>query len=236
MKTTTTYPSVLAFAISMALLPNTPAMADEKVAHIGKHVHGEAIMNIVIENHEEVIIELDSPAMNILGFEHEPSTLAQAAAVETNEKILADAELLFAFQGSHCKPHKVDIDMPFDEHHDDEDHDHDHKAHKHDDHDHDHKHHDDDDYDHDHEAHKHDDHDHDHKHHDDDDHDHDHDAHSDIAARYVFDCQNTADVRSLTVNMFDAFSGLEKVDVQWIGHNLQGSEVITPNHRQIEFD
>ena len=40
------------------------------------HVHGEAELNIVIEG-RELLMELESPSFNLVGFEHEPQSLNQ---------------------------------------------------------------------------------------------------------------------------------------------------------------
>lgn len=45
------------------------------------HVHGVATMNIAVEDHE-VAVELETPAMNILGFEHHPRSEADHQAVK----------------------------------------------------------------------------------------------------------------------------------------------------------
>ena len=53
------------------------------------HVHGIASMNLALEG-DEVHIELDSPAANIVGFEHAPSSKADHAAVDKAVAMLND--------------------------------------------------------------------------------------------------------------------------------------------------
>ena len=53
------------------------------------HVHGEAELNIVFEG-QELLIELESPSFNLVGFEHEPKTSDQHKLVENTIKLLKD--------------------------------------------------------------------------------------------------------------------------------------------------
>ena len=56
-----------------------PLSADEHDHHYEQHqahVHGEATLHVVVEGNT-VEIELQSPAMNLLGFEHSPETQQQ---------------------------------------------------------------------------------------------------------------------------------------------------------------
>ena len=53
------------------------------------HAHGEAEMNIVFEG-QKLLVELESPSFNLVGFEHEPKTLAQHELVEKTIELLKD--------------------------------------------------------------------------------------------------------------------------------------------------
>ena len=53
------------------------------------HVHGEAELNIVFEG-PELLIELESPSFNLVGFEHEPKSLDQHKLVENTIESLKD--------------------------------------------------------------------------------------------------------------------------------------------------
>ena len=59
------------------------------------HEHGVAHMNVAFEGNE-LYIEFISPAANIVGFEHQPRTQEQKAAVKAAIKKLEAGEKLFA--------------------------------------------------------------------------------------------------------------------------------------------
>ena len=94
------------------------------------HVHGVVELMLAQEGHSLEIM-LESPAANIVGFEHRASSAQQIAAVEQAGKLLNAPLQLFAFNGG-CKVHDVELDMASVEPEE-----HDHHAHK-DKHDHQH--------------------------------------------------------------------------------------------------
>ncbi len=60
------------------------------------HKHGAGLLNIAMEG-REVYVELESPAANIAGFEHAPSTEAERASLDEAVATLQDGERLFRF-------------------------------------------------------------------------------------------------------------------------------------------
>ena len=56
------------------------AVAVSETRQLGSHEHGAAILNVAIAD-ESLSIEYRTPAANIVGFEHAPSTEAQVQAV-----------------------------------------------------------------------------------------------------------------------------------------------------------
>jgi hypothetical protein len=201
----------------------------------GKHVHGEANLFIAMEK-GTVLVELESPADNILGFEHAPSTDQQKSLLATQFKKLEDYTSLISLNKGECKQTSVDIESPFEaeDHHDGHDHGkHDHDEHKHghhddhkDEHNHDldkHAHHDDhkDEHKHDHDKHDHDKHDH----HDHGDHE---DTHSDLRVSYSLSCQSVADISEINIEAFKTFNRFEKIQVNWLNQGGQGSSTATP--------
>lgn len=83
----------------------------------GAHVHGSAALNIALDNNM-LFIEFDSPAFNLVGFEHEPTNEAQKSALLNVKKTLNSAELLFRFTPTGCRLEKSDIEIPYlTEHH-----------------------------------------------------------------------------------------------------------------------
>ncbi|MBX3618231.1 DUF2796 domain-containing protein [Nitrosomonas sp.] len=74
------------------------------------HVHGIAVLNIVLEKNE-VHLTLESPAMNLLGFEHAPVTDEQKAVFRITQQTLTEATGLFTFPGANCQLQSSDIQM-----------------------------------------------------------------------------------------------------------------------------
>ncbi len=93
------------------------------------HQHGKAELAIAISK-EDVIIELHSPAHNILGFEHQPKT-------EKQQQLLANAitrlkttdNILIIPKSAQCKLKSVEVESPF-SHKNDEIHHHEEEAHE----------------------------------------------------------------------------------------------------------
>ena len=194
-----------------------------------KHVHGEAELTIAFEQ-QAVVVEFSSPSANLLGFESAPKNTQESQAVEAVRALLANYTSVIALNGGNCEQTSYKIEKGLDAqiashdhkaHGAHEDHDHldDHKDHGHNDNHKDNGHHDDHkDHDHDHKDHDHhDDHkDHDHKH-------HDHDVHSDFQVSYTLECQNIAEITDLTFTGFSSFGGIEKLNLDWVTENHQGS-------------
>jgi len=77
----------------------------------GVHVHGRAQLNIVLEG-QELLVELKSPGMNILGFEHAPLTDEQRAVVNQAKQILGDPSNVIELEGGSCRLVSAEVDMP----------------------------------------------------------------------------------------------------------------------------
>ncbi len=99
------------------------------------HVHGIAALNLALEG-QEVHVELDSPAANIVGFEHAPSSEADHAALDKAVATLKDGDRLFLFNAeARCRMEKAGVtsallDEEHDEHADKHSSDHDHERHE----------------------------------------------------------------------------------------------------------
>ena len=116
--------SLLTFLILVA----TGALAGDKreQAHDSghrqhdSHVHGIAALNLVLEG-QEVYVELGSPAANIVGFEHAPSSDADHAVLDKAVATLKDGERLFRFNdAAGCRMETVNVASALlDEEHDD---------------------------------------------------------------------------------------------------------------------
>lgn len=75
------------------------------------HVHGVASLFIVQEGNE-LEVELTSPAMNLLGFEHSPGNEQQRRQVSRVSAQLHNVNQVVVFSGGQCQLLEVDIEMP----------------------------------------------------------------------------------------------------------------------------
>lgn len=72
-------PRASLLALACVTLP-VSTLAEDAHHHQSAHVHGEARLQVAIDGHSAEVI-LQSPAANLLGFEHAPKTTEQEAAV-----------------------------------------------------------------------------------------------------------------------------------------------------------
>ena len=223
--------NVLTASLILAIiLPSS--QASEQAIELGSHVHGLAELNIATEG-KTLEIQLISPAMNLLGFEHKASSKEERAAVEHGESQLHNHEALFLLSNEQCVHTMTTVDVSDliertessasdqDEHdgHDESEHD------RHDESEHD-----------GHDESEHDGHDEDES---ESEHHHENhaeaDKHSDVTATYQYRCENTTSLSSITVNVFDSFSGIHKLDVMWISTSHQGGVTLTSKNRTIKL-
>ena len=131
----------LLLALPFALLPLAVAHAHEEHDHehasLGAHEHGVGRLNAVLDG-QALELELDSPAMNLVGFEHVASTPADKAKVAAVRKQLENPQALFNLpKGAACVVSSQELnsplfgDKPEADHDDDDDHDHDAKGGEH---------------------------------------------------------------------------------------------------------
>ncbi|MCX4186972.1 ZrgA family zinc uptake protein [Methylophaga sp. OBS4] len=81
-------------------------------AHRQPHVHGQAQLHIV-QQQSQLLIELNTPAMNIFGFEHVPNSKQQQKQVDTVLSSLHDEETAFAITGGGCMLETITVEDPF---------------------------------------------------------------------------------------------------------------------------
>lgn len=77
------------------------------------HVHGVAALNVAVDA-DTLLVELDTPAANIVGFEHPPRDEAERAAIAEARATMADGAALFMPNSSaECvqMSHKVSLDL-----------------------------------------------------------------------------------------------------------------------------
>lgn len=62
-----------------------------------------------------------------------------------------------------------------------------------------------------------------------------HSDHGEIIARYKYRCAKASTLNSITVNLFNDFPAIDKIQVMWIKQGQQGSIMLTPDNRIIRF-
>jgi hypothetical protein len=185
--------------------------AERGAESLDAHVHGLSELTIAMDA-KSIEIQLISPAMNLVGFEHKATSKQDIAAVKKAELILGQQDSLFLIAGGDCEYLSTSIDsgdlLESESHHE-----------KHDDHD------------------KHNDHDDHEKHDDHDDHDgHDQgETHSEMVASYSYTCKDSSKLSSLTVGLFTSFTGIHKINTLWVTPSKQGSNMLSAKNPTIEF-
>ena len=181
---------------------------------LGSHEHGVAELGIAAEA-QSLVFEFESPAANLIGFEHAPKNDDQRQALAAALAQLEEGAKIFSIDAkAGCAFKEADVVSPFEgahkagEAHDKHGHDKDEHA-KHDDH----------------------------KGHD---HDHDHgdghaadDVHSEFTAQYTFTCGSLSELRSINVNLFETFPGIEEIHAVFLGDNLQFGVDLTKKNTSI---
>jgi hypothetical protein len=78
----------------------------------GAHEHGVVKLDVAVEG-DRVVVEIDSPLVNLLGFEHAPHNDAERAKADAAVKKLRDAAALFRVDRmAGCVLSKVDLQSP----------------------------------------------------------------------------------------------------------------------------
>lgn len=180
---------ILFSALSLlALLPLTVSAGDqlEHVQHEA-HVHGEATLHLVLQGND-LEMELHSPAMNILGFEH------KAASAEDKQKIrdaiatLEKAGELFSFSGTQCRFTQAEAELEQEQEQEEDGH-----------------------------------------------HDEEHQSgHSEFDVEYAFRCDDGASLTAIDVKLPKHFSGIHKLDAEWILNKHQGAAELTADASTIK--
>ena len=244
----------LVLLVSLPLSQNLFAEGSSSPGYrtMDSHQHGLAELRLLLEE-QRIEIEFESPAFNLVGFEHKASNPEEKSLVRNVEAILASPAPLMSLKGGACSLGSSQVDVSSiiggDEKHGHEtEHEHEDKHEHADEHDHEAKHEHQDKHEHadehDHEAkhehqdkHEHaDEHDHEAKHEHQDKHEHayeDKTSHADISASYSFSCDNLRGLKYFEVNFFDIFSGLESIKGVWVSETSQGAAQLTDSNRRL---
>ena len=198
-----------------------PALAEEH-RQFGAHEHGVGILNIAQEG-AGIQIELDSPAVNIVGFEHAPNSEEEHETLDSALAKLRDGTALFILPGeAGCRLMSADAKTPLADHEGGE-------AHSVDTHDDQH-----------HEAHHEEG-----EHHNSHDHGgeegeheegHEHEvAHADIDATWHFTCEQPDRLDRVGVRLFDVFPRTQRLQVQYITEKQQGAASLDASQPEVRF-
>jgi hypothetical protein len=107
----------LLLALPFALLPLTALHASEDEhdhAHaehgsLDAHEHGTAQLNLVLDG-QALELELQSPALNLLGFEHAAKTPADQAKVAAARRQLQEPLTLFGLSAGECSLSQLELE------------------------------------------------------------------------------------------------------------------------------
>ena len=155
------------------------------------HVHGKASINLVLDD-QSLFIEFESPAYNLVGFEHEPKDQIQQKEVQDTLSLLSKPRKVFGFSAqAGCLVESVSVTTTMagvgkntvgyeEEHHEEEHHDHS------------------------------------------DGDSTNKESHSEFKANYLMICSEPEKLRTIEFKLFKEFLGLKSVQVQWINGEGQG--------------
>jgi len=171
----------------------------------GSHLHGHAQMNIAWSGHE-VEIELLSPAMNLVGFEHAVSSEADHEAVEAAvARLRQPLALISPNRSADCTVERIEIESKLMSAHHDDEHEHEHGKEAHHDHD--------------------------------DEHDeYREEQHSDFTVHIGYHCDAPGNLGTIDARgLFDVFSGMQEIEVQWISDSRQSGAELKPSNTLIRL-
>lgn len=198
-------------AIAQLGLAGSLAQADSQSPSYrdhGTHVHGVGWLNVAVDG-DRLFIELISPAMDLIGFEHQPRNAKQRAELDAAHARLKQPETLFAPNAeAGCTLTTSEIDLGFDTQRDGggtdgktlnpaQGHEHEHE----------------------------------HEHAD----EHGNESHADVYASYVFECQQPLKLDAISIGFFQAFSRAQKLQAQLITEIRQEAVTLTRTDRRLVF-
>ncbi len=169
------------------------------------HVHGIGALNVAIDG-DQVMLEFESPAVNIVGFEHTPSNEQQQQAVDTAMEMLREGGKMFVFTDkSGCRLETAEVHTTIETDHDDA-HEGEHNHENESAHDQEHA---------DHEEHE--------------------AEHSEFHVEYTFRCEQSDALTSMDVKLFEHFPSLEELTTQIISNTSQQGASLTKENSAVTF-
>ena len=206
------------FGLIFALLVSLSfAQEDSEFVQEDAHEHGAALLSVVLDG-ETLSVDLESPAVNLVGFEYEPGTDEEMQAVEDAlaqledpmtllapaegagcELASADTEHLMTDEGGHAEEHGEEG-----EHGEDEEHSEDEEGEEHS---------------------------------EDEEHaDEEGAQHSEFRASYSFTCSSPDALSSLNLSeLFTLYPGIEDLDVQYVLPSGQGAAELGADSAELTF-
>ena len=168
------------------------------------HVHGKASINLVLDD-QSLFIEFESPAYNLVGFEHEPKDQIQQKEVQDTLSLLSRPRKVFGFSAqAGCLVESVSVTTTMagvgkntvgyeEEHHEEEHHDHS------------------------------------------DGDSTNKESHSEFKANYLMTCSEPEKLRTIEFKFFKEFLNLKSVQVQWINGEGQGYIELDAESSKLEW-
>lgn len=189
-------------ALAAALVSSFSSQAADNPA---AHTHGEAKLQVAVSGQAFDLI-LESPAANLIGFEHRPKTEAQQEALDTARGWLATTALIDTKGKASCRVVDASVShslMASKEHPSDTDHDHDHDASEgHGEH----------------EKKK------------------AGNTHSEFVVSQNIRCQGLTPSQDLTTPLLGRFPGIERLQLEWVSAKGQGSMSLKPADNRFQLN
>jgi hypothetical protein len=110
----------LLLALPFTLLPLAAGAAAPSHEHAHEHAehgsldvheHGAALLNVVFEG-KVLELQLESPAMNLVGFEHAPQSDTDKAKLATTRSQLQQPQALFGLSAGDCRASLQELTSP----------------------------------------------------------------------------------------------------------------------------
>lgn len=185
----------------LAISLDVPAVEDKRREH-GAHEHGHGSLDVVVEG-DELVTALRVPAVNVVGFEHEPSTDEQRRAVEEALAVFRQGAKLFApSKAARCAVEKVEVGLGGIEGHEGEEHEHQAEHDK------------DEDQQREYEGEKVE--------------EHKNEAHSELHGEYHFRCEAPEKLKRLAVRVFEHLTDAEELEARVVTSTAQTAAELTP--------
>jgi len=202
----------LATSVLFAVQWPVTADEDEHREH-DAHVHGVSTLNIAVEG-DQLVAELSSPAMNIVGFEHQPGNAEQREAVEQAvEDLKRGGDWLVLPADASCRLTEARVESellgqgaagPDQDHDNGDEHGHEDEQNA--------------------------------EGHGDEDREHEHEeTHSEFQVSYQFTCDDTSAIETVAVQLFDKFPGIEEIEVQALSAAGQFGGELVPGDNVIKL-